>query len=132
LPSSWIRISLDLALIIINCYIIFSLNIYQFFDDFDIAHNNLFFYFESIGLILISIDILLNFFTAYSEKGDIIKDKQKIAYRYLTHTFFFDLYSLIFLIIDNLELDFYFKNTQFFYFYHSLFYLKIFSLILYF
>ncbi len=132
MPSSWIRISLDLALIIINCYIIFSLNIYQFFDDFDIAHNNLFFYFESIGLILISIDILLNFFTAYSEKGDIIKDKQKIAYRYLTHTFFFDLYSLIFLIIDNLELDFYFKNTQFFYFYHSLFYLKIFSLILYF
>ncbi len=44
----------------------------------------------------------------------------------------FDLYSIIFILIDDFELDFYFKDNHFFYFFHAFYYLKVFSIILYF
>jgi hypothetical protein len=85
-----------------------------------------------LGLVFMTIDLVLNFFCAYSEKGEMIKDKKRIARWYLTHYFFFDFYSIVFLIIDAFELDQYFPSKHMLYFFHCFYYLKIFSVKLYF
>lgn len=103
-PNSQIKVLID----IICCFlIIYSiiLSPYQMaFDDDNYIQYNFFFYFDSFIDCFFILDLILNFFTAYSDsKEDTVYNIKKIAINYMKSWFFLDLISCIpFTIINTI------------------------------
>jgi hypothetical protein len=49
-----------------------------------------------------SFDVILNFFSAFYDKGQIITDKKLIAKQYFSKHFFLDIYAIVLLILDSM------------------------------
>lgn len=92
-PESMIRTVVDL----ISFFLIMAISIYiPFIFAFEIDTNSgLILYFEFILDIWFMLELLLNFFTAYYEKGVLITDRKKIVKRYLKTWFMVDLCSSV-------------------------------------
>jgi hypothetical protein len=92
-PESLLRTTIDL----ISFFLIMAISIYiPFIFAFEIdTSSGPILYFELMLDIWFMIELLVNFFTAYYEKGILITSRKKIIIRYLKTWFLVDLFSSI-------------------------------------
>ena len=93
-PSLKTRILWDITLIIILTTQMWYIPV---FSSFEIARESpsLNLWFETVPLIIFSIDIFFNFVTGYYSKGYWVTDKVRIARHYLKKEFWIDVITLI-------------------------------------
>lgn len=101
-PNLKTRIFWDITLIIILLTQMWYIPV---FSSFEIALEapGLRIYFQTIPLIIFSIDIFFNFVTGYYSKGLWVTEKRRIARHYLKKEFWIDIFTLVPLFLSYLN-----------------------------